>query len=63
MLHQLIFYIKDELKQKKDYLISSSKPVNNIIQTKQYEFLYSIDDNIIYFFNINKIKIINIRKY
>ena len=46
----IIFYIKDGLKYKKDYSISASKHVSNIIQTKQYELLYSTDDNKIIFF-------------
>ncbi len=56
----MIFYIKDGLKYKKDYSIFISKPVNNIIQTKEYELLYSTDDYKIYFFNLNERKIISI---
>ncbi len=52
----IIFYIKDGLKYKKDYSISASKSVTNIIQTKQYELLYSTDDNTIHFFDLNKRK-------
>ena len=56
----MIFYIKDGLKYKKDYSIFISEPVNNIIQTKEYELLYSTDDYKIYFFNLNERKIISI---
>jgi len=50
----IIFYYKDNIKYKKDYSISTSDLVNNIIQTKKNEIVYSTYDNKINFFDLNK---------
>ena len=57
----IIFYIKEDIKYKKDYSIYTFNYVNNIIETKQNEIVYSIIDwfdnkGEIYFFDINKRK-------
>jgi len=52
----IIFYIKDDIKYKKDYSISSSYIINNIIETKQNEIVYSTWGDEIIFFDLNKRK-------
>ena len=51
----IIFYIKEDIKYKKDYSISTSGNVNNIIETKQNEIAYSTWEEI-NFFDLNKRK-------
>ncbi len=52
----IIFYIKDNLKYKKDYTISASSWVRNIIQTKKNEIAYSISNKRINFYDFNEKK-------
>ena len=52
----IIFYIKDNLTYKKDYSISASSLVKNIIQTKQNEIVYSTNDGKLNFYDINERK-------
>ena len=51
----IIFYIKEDIKYKKDYSIYTFNYVNNIIETKQNEIVYSTWREI-NFFDINKRK-------
>ena len=43
--HSIIFYIKDNIKYKKDYQISTNGYCRNIIQTKENEICYYETDN------------------
>ena len=52
----IIFYNKDNLKYVKDYLISTSGSVKNIIQTKQNEIAYSTGDKKLNFYDLNEKK-------
>ena len=52
----IIFYIKDGIKYKKDYSITTIGYVNNIIETKQNEIVYSTWGDEIIFFDLNKRK-------
>ena len=52
----IIFYIKENIKYKKDYSISVSDGVENIIEIKQNEIVYSTDDGKINFFDLNERK-------
>ena len=54
----IIFYIKDNLKYKKDYQISTNGICSNIIQTKDNEIgYYESDNNTIYFYDLLKRKV------
>ena len=53
----IIFYIKENEKYNKDYSITTSDWVKNIIQTKQNEIAYSTyNERKLYFFDLNKKK-------
>ena len=53
---KIIFYINEGKKYKKDYSISTSEGVRNIIETKQNEIVYSTWDDKINFFDLNERK-------
>ena len=56
----IIFYIKDGTQYKKDYSISTSDSVSNIIQTKENEIVYSTNDGKLNFFDLKERKNISI---
>ena len=53
---KIIFYINEGKKYKKNYSISTSEGVRNIIETKQNEIVYSTWDDKINFFDLNERK-------
>ena len=53
----IIFYNKNNSIYKKDFSISVSKSISNIIQTKQNEIVYSTEDKKINFYDIKERKI------
>ena len=56
----IIFYTQDGLQYNKEYSITASEGIINIIQTKQNEIVYSTNNKKIHFFDFNERKEISI---